>query len=224
MKTIVEARKLNKYFHHPVRFHVLKDISLKIHAGEFSSIIGPSGSGKSTLLYALSSLDRDYEGIVEIEGTDLQELSNHKLAKLRNSSIGFIFQFHYLLNDFSALDNVMLPGLKLGILEQDELKQKAMDKLKLLGISDQADKKVNRLSGGQQQRVSIARALINDPKIIFCDEPTGNLDSKNAHIVFDMLHELTRDLDQTILMVTHDDSLSSKTDRQIKLFDGKIVD
>lgn len=223
MNTVLEATDLNKYFYQPVRFHVLRDINLQIYAGEFASIIGPSGSGKSTLLYVLSSLDREYEGTVTIDNTDLKELTNQKLAHLRNRSIGFIFQFHYLLNDFTALDNVMLPGLKLGELEHTEIEKQAMEKLDLLGIADQAGKKVNRLSGGQQQRVSIARALINDPKIIFCDEPTGNLDSKNANIVFDLLKELTRKFDQTILMVTHDDRFSSKTDRQIQILDGRIV-
>ncbi|MFN1834635.1 ABC transporter ATP-binding protein [Balneola sp. MJW-20] len=223
MKKILEAKNLNKYFHQPVEFHVLKDINLSVYSGEFASIIGPSGSGKSTLLYTLSSLDREYEGHVLFNDIELRSLSNQKLARLRNRSIGFIFQFHYLLADFTALDNVMLPGLKLGELSNEELEDKAMKKLELLGISDQALKKVNKLSGGQQQRVSIARALINEPRIIFCDEPTGNLDSRNAHVVFDMLKNLTREFDQTILMVTHDDSFSSETDRQIRLLDGKIV-
>ena len=222
-KTVLEARHLNKYFHEPVEFHVLKDINLTIKSGEFASIIGPSGSGKSTLLYVLSSLDRDYEGDVLFNNIELKSLTNHKMAHLRNKSIGFIFQFHYLLADFTALDNVMLPGLKLGELTHEELEEKAMEKLDLLGIADQAKKRVNRLSGGQQQRVSISRALINEPRIIFCDEPTGNLDSKNATTVFDMLKNLTREFDQTILMVTHDDFFSSKTDRQIQLLDGKIV-
>lgn len=224
MKKVIEAKHLNKYFYKPVEFHVLKDIDLSIYSGEFAAIVGPSGSGKSTLLYALSSLDREYEGEVLFNDIELKTLTNQKLAYLRNRSIGFIFQFHYLLADFTALDNVMLPGLKLGELPPEELEEKAMQKLDLLGIADQAMKKVNRLSGGQQQRVSIARALINEPRIIFCDEPTGNLDSKNAMVVFDMLKNLTREYDQTILMVTHDDSFSSKTDRQIQLLDGKIID
>ncbi|PWN06411.1 ABC transporter ATP-binding protein [Rhodohalobacter mucosus] len=222
MSNVVEAIDVNKYFREPVEFHVLKDINLTIESGEFVSIIGPSGSGKSTLLYVLSSLDRDYEGSVHIDGTELKTLTNHKLSTLRNKSIGFIFQFHYLLSDFTALDNVMLPGLKLGELSHEELEEKAMEKLDLLGIADQAGKKINLMSGGQQQRVSVARALINEPRIIFCDEPTGNLDSENASIVFDMLKKLTRSFDQTILMVTHDDTYSSKTDRQIRMLDGRI--
>ena len=207
-----------------MEFHVLKEINLTVRSGEFAAIVGPSGSGKSTLLYVLSSLDREYEGEVIFGDVELKTLSNRKLARLRNRSIGFIFQFHYLLADFTALDNVMLPGLKLGELPHEELKEKAMQKLELLGIADQATKRVNKLSGGQQQRVSIARALINEPQIIFCDEPTGNLDSKNALIVYDMLKNLTREFDQTILMVTHDDSYLSEIDRQIQLLDGKILD
>ena len=207
-----------------MEFHVLKEINLSVFSGEFAAIVGPSGSGKSTLLYVLSSLDREYEGDVIFGDVELKSLSNKKLALLRNRSIGFIFQFHYLLADFTALDNVMLPGLKLGELPHEELEEKAMQKLELLGIADQATKRVNKLSGGQQQRVSIARALINEPKIIFCDEPTGNLDSKNALIVYDMLKNLTREFDQTILMVTHDDSYLSEIDRQIHLLDGKILD
>ena len=203
---------------------MLKEINLTVRSGEFAAIVGPSGSGKSTLLYVLSSLDREYEGEVIFGDVELKTLSNRKLARLRNRSIGFIFQFHYLLADFTALDNVMLPGLKLGELPHEELEEKAMQKLELLGIADQATKRVNKLSGGQQQRVSIARALINEPQIIFCDEPTGNLDSKNALIVYDMLKNLTREFDQTILMVTHDDSYLSEIDRQIQLLDGKILD
>ena len=224
MKKVLETKELNKYFYTPVEFHVLKEINLSIYSGEFAAIVGPSGSGKSTLLYVLSSLDREYEGQVLFNDVEFKSLPNHELAHLRNKSIGFIFQFHYLLADFTALDNVMLPGLKLGELTHDDLEHRAMQKLELLGISDQASKRVNRLSGGQQQRVSVARALINEPRIIFCDEPTGNLDSKNAMNVFNLLKNLTREFDQTILMVTHDDSLSSKTDRQIQLLDGKIID
>lgn len=224
MAKVLEAKNLNKYFHKPVDFHVLKEINLTINSGEFVSIIGPSGSGKSTLLYVLSSLDREYQGQVFLKDIELKTLTNHKMAHLRNKSIGFIFQFHYLLADFTALDNVMLPGMKLGELPHEDLEDRALQKLDLLGIADQANKRINRLSGGQQQRVSVARALINDPRIIFCDEPTGNLDSKNASVVFDMLKNLTREFDQTILMVTHDDSFSSKTDRQIQLLDGKIID
>jgi lipoprotein-releasing system ATP-binding protein len=218
---ILEARNLDKFFYTPVEFHVLKDINIQVEKGEFVSIVGSSGSGKSTLLYTLSSLDTDYQGEVIIDNTVLRTLNNDQLARLRNKSIGFIFQSHYLLTEFSAIDNVMLPGLKLGERSKQELTAAALEKLELLGIRDQAHKVVNKLSGGQQQRVAIARALINNPKIIFCDEPTGNLDSKNAQIVFDLLRELTHEFNQTILMVTHDESY--KTDRKIRIHDGKVV-
>ena len=218
---ILEAKGVNKYFYGPSDLHVLKDINICVEKGEFVSIVGSSGSGKSTLLYTLSSLDTDYEGEVIIDHVPLHSLNSTQLARLRSKSIGFIFQSHYLLADFTALDNVMLPGLKLGILSKEELHKVAMDKLELLGIKDQAHKFINKLSGGQQQRVAIARALINNPKIIFCDEPTGNLDSKNTQIVFDLLKELANEFDQTILMVTHNESF--KTDRFIRLHDGVIV-
>ncbi len=218
---LLAANHLDKFFYEPVKFHVLKDINIRVEEGEFVSIVGSSGSGKSTLLYTLSSLDTDYEGEVIIDKTVLRSLDNDQLAQLRNRSIGFIFQSHYLLADFSAIDNIMLPGLKLGKLSKPELHEAALEKLDLLGIKDQAYKAVNKLSGGQQQRVAIARALINDPRIIFCDEPTGNLDSKNARIVFDLLKELAHSFNQTILMVTHDESY--QTDRQIRLHDGKVV-
>lgn len=220
-KTILEARHLDKYFYEPVKFHVLKDINITVEEGEFVSIVGSSGSGKSTLLYTLSSLDTDYDGEVIIDKIALDSLDGDQLARLRNRAIGFIFQSHYLLKDFTAIDNVMLPGLKLGKLSEEDLRTAALEKMELLGIRDQAEKAVNTLSGGQQQRVAIARALINDPKIIFCDEPTGNLDSKNARLVFDLLNELAHDFNQTILMVTHDESY--KTDRQIRLHDGAVI-
>lgn len=220
-KTILEARHVNKYFYEPVRFHVLKDINITVKEGEFVSIVGSSGSGKSTLLYTLSSLDTDYEGEVLIDGTVLNSLRNDQLASLRNRSVGFIFQSHYLLKDFTAIENVMLPGLKLGKLSKDDLQTAALEKMGFLDIKDQADKAINTLSGGQQQRVAIARALINNPKIIFCDEPTGNLDSKNARIVFDLLKTLAHNFNQTIVMVTHDESY--QTDRQIRLHDGEVI-
>jgi len=221
-KPILEARQLDKFFHEPVKFHVLKNINLQVEEGEFISIVGSSGSGKSTLLYTLSTLDTDYEGEVLIDQKILHTLNNDQLAHLRNASIGFIFQSHYLLSDFTVIDNIMLPALKLGQRPKPAIREAALEKMDLLGIRDQADKAVNKLSGGQQQRVAIARALINDPKVIFCDEPTGNLDSNNARLVFDLLKELAHRFHQTILMVTHDESY--KTDRQIRLHDGEIVE
>ena len=223
MDTIaLRAKGINKFFHDPVTFQVLKNISFEVQKKEFVSIVGKSGCGKSTLLYVLSTMDTDYEGELEINGKKVTGLSLNDLARIRNSSIGFVFQFHYLLPDFTCLKNVMIPGLKLGKLSHEEVEHKAMERLKMLGVGDQANKKAGKLSGGQQQRIAIARALINDPAIIMCDEPTGNLDSKNTRIVFDMFRELTKEFGQTIIAVTHDEDFAERSDRIIEMADGEI--
>lgn len=223
MEAILETKQLSKYFYDPVEFQALKNIDLVIPKGQFAAIMGSSGSGKSTLLYVLSTLDTQYKGKLLLEGEDLSIKSKNELAEIRNEKIGFVFQFHYLLPEFTVLENVMLPALKLAKLEQKQIEANAMNKLKMLGLEDQALKKANKLSGGQQQRAAIARALINDPKIIFGDEPTGNLDSKNADIVFEILKELKEKYNQTILIVTHDTNFANKTDRIIRLHDGEVV-
>ncbi|MDI9337142.1 MAG: ABC transporter ATP-binding protein [Alphaproteobacteria bacterium] len=222
-KIILEAQNIEKYFYDPVKFQVLKKISFKAYQGEFLTLIGKSGSGKSTLLYCLSTMDTDYSGKIIIDGKTITGLKSNALANLRNSSIGFVFQFHYLLPEFSCLKNVMLPALKLKKYSYKEVEQKAYDSLKLLDLKDQALKPASKLSGGQQQRVSIARALINQPKIIMCDEPTGNLDSKNTNIVFDIFKQLAHDNNQTIIAVTHDNDFAQKSDRTIELADGEII-
>jgi lipoprotein-releasing system ATP-binding protein len=223
MSTILETKNLSKSFHDPVEFKALKNIDLVIPEGQFASIMGSSGNGKSTLLYVLSTLDTQYEGHLYLAGEDLSLKSKNELAEIRNEKIGFVFQFHYLLPEFTVLENVMLPALKLAKYDQKQIEANAMDKLKMLGLEDQAIKKANKLSGGQQQRAAIARALINDPKIIFGDEPTGNLDSKNAETVFEILQELKNKHNQTILIVTHDLNFAKRTDRIIKLHDGEVV-
>ncbi len=173
MSAILETKNLDKYFRDPVDFQALKKVNIAVERGEFVSIVGSSGSGKSTLLYVLSTLDTDYEGHIFLAGEDLSVKSKNELAEIRNEKIGFVFQFHYLLPEFTVLDNVMLPALKLGKYSDEEIRKRALEKLGMLGLEDQADKKASKLSGGQQQRVAIARALINDPQIIFGDEPTG---------------------------------------------------
>ncbi|MEM7039012.1 MAG: ABC transporter ATP-binding protein, partial [Bacteroidota bacterium] len=203
--------------------HVLKDINFEVQKGEFLALMGKSGSGKSTLLYVLSTMDTDFKGELTINGTRLNGKLQNELSAFRNEHIGFVFQFHYLLPEFTALDNVMLPALKLGRLPKEEIREKALGHLHLLGIADQAEKKASRLSGGQQQRVAIARALINDPAIIMGDEPTGNLDSKNTQIVFDIFRELAQERGQTIIAVTHDDDFAANCDRVIELSDGMVV-
>jgi lipoprotein-releasing system ATP-binding protein len=221
--TILETKNVNKFFNQPTKFHVLKDISFNVQKGEFLSMIGKSGSGKSTLLYILSTMDTDYSGELFIENKLVTGYSNDKLADLRNEKIGFVFQFHYLLPEFSSLRNVMIPALKLGKYSEQEIEQRAYEKLDILGLKDQALKPSSKLSGGQQQRVAIARALINDPLIIMGDEPTGNLDSKNTKIVFDIFQELTKNFGQTIIAVTHDEDFAKKSDRIIEMKDGTIL-
>ena len=223
MKHILEAKNINKYFRKPVLFHVLKDINFTVDRGEFVSIMGKSGCGKSTLLYILSTMDTDYEGDLFFNGVKLTGQTRQDLTKVRNEDIGFVFQFHYLLSEFTVLDNVMLPARKLGIKSYDEIKKDALDKLELLGIADQAYKKASRISGGQKQRVAIARALINDPKIIMGDEPTGNLDSKNSENVFNILRDLSNTQGLSLLVVTHDMDFANKTDRIIEMEDGRII-
>ncbi len=223
MNPILETKNINKYFLEPVKFHVLKNISIQLNKKEFVSIMGKSGCGKSTLLYILSTMDTDYEGELIIDGQNMSNQNKDDLARIRNEKIGFIFQFHYLLPEFTVLKNVMLPALKLGKDNTDQIKKNAMEKLEILGIADQANKKAYRISGGQKQRVAIARSLINNPKIIMGDEPTGNLDSKNSEIVFDVLRKLSSEFDMSMLIVTHDHDFAKKTDRIIEMEDGFIL-
>jgi len=220
---ILEAKNINKYFHDPVTVKVLSDINFSVNKGEFVSVTGRSGCGKSTLLYILSTMDTDYEGELLIDG---ESMTNHKeavLAKVRNEKIGFVFQFHYLLNEFSVLKNVMLPGLKLNKYSAKEVEQRALEKLDMLDIKKLANKKASQISGGEKQRVAIARALINDPHIIMGDEPTGNLDKKNSLLVFDIFKRLCDEFNQTLLIVTHDNSFAENTNRIIEMEDGKII-
>ncbi len=220
---ILKTSNINKSFHDPTDFQVLKNIEFEVKKGEFLSMIGKSGSGKSTLLYILSTMDTDYTGKLYIDNQLTTGLSTDKLAEIRNEKIGFVFQFHYLLAEFSCLKNIMIPALKLGKYSEKEIEARAYQKLEILGLQDQALKPASKLSGGQQQRVAIARALINDPIIIMGDEPTGNLDSKNTGIVFDIFQDLTKNYGQTIIAVTHDEDFAHKSDRIIEMKDGEIL-
>jgi lipoprotein-releasing system ATP-binding protein len=221
--TVLQTVQLNKFYRGAVMFQALKNINFVLKAGEFVSVVGPSGSGKSTLLYVLSTMDSDYQGDIYFDGELLRKKNANELAEIRNEKIGFVFQFHYLLPEFTAIENVMLPALKLGRYSYEEIREQALEKLNLLGLGMIAEKKANTLSGGQQQRVAIARALINHPKIIMGDEPTGNLDSKNADAVYDIFRMLNQQFNLTFLIVTHDMNFAQKTDRTVFLKDGEII-
>jgi lipoprotein-releasing system ATP-binding protein len=222
----METLKVNnivKYFYEPEKFQVLKDISFSARKGEFLALVGKSGSGKSTLLYVLSTMDTDYAGNVVINEETMTGKTQNELSAFRNKHIGFVFQFHYLLPEFTVLENVMLPALKLKRLPRPEIEQKAYSHLETLDLKDQALKLASKLSGGQQQRAAIARALINDPSIIMGDEPTGNLDSKNSQTVFDIFRDIASQGQQTIIAVTHDEDFAANCDRVLELSDGRLV-
>ena len=223
MSVVLEAKHINKYFKKPVDFHVLRDISFQIKKGEFVSIMGKSGCGKSTLLYILSTMDTDYEGELYLNNQLITGQNRTHLSYLRNKHIGFVFQFHYLLSEFSVLENVMLPAKKLAEKSLQEIEQNALQKLKILNIEHLAYKKASQVSGGEKQRVAIARALINNPSIIMGDEPTGNLDSHNAENVFNIFKQLSVKQGLSLLIVTHDEDFAKKTDRIIQMGDGKIL-
>ena len=220
---VLEAKNIDKFFYNPTKTQVLKKVSFGIEKGEFVSIVGKSGCGKSTLLYILSTMDTDYQGELYMDGETISGRPKNYLAHIRNAKIGFVFQFHYLLNEFSVLENVLIPGLKLGLHSRDELEHRAMEKLKFFDMQDHALKRANQLSGGQKQRVAIARALINDPVLIMGDEPTGNLDKKNSDIVFHKFREMAQQFKQTMLIVTHDPEFADGTDRTIEMEDGKVI-
>jgi len=222
-ETILQAINIYKEFHDPVTVPVLQDINFSVNKSEFVAITGKSGCGKSTLLYILSTMDTGYKGELFIDSEPMKNKKEAQLAAIRNQKIGFVFQFHYLLNEFTVLQNVMLPGLKLNRFTAKEVEHRAMEKLTMLGIEKLALKNANRVSGGEKQRVAIARALINDPVIIMGDEPTGNLDKKNTEIVFDIFKQLSDEFKQTLLIVTHDEAFAKKTNRIIEMEDGRII-
>ncbi|MSQ38868.1 MAG: ABC transporter ATP-binding protein [Chitinophagaceae bacterium] len=201
---------------------VLKGVSLELKRGELVSIVGPSGAGKSTLLYIVSSLEKADKGQVFFEGQDITQLSETALAHYRNQKIGFVFQFHHLLPEFTAIENVSIPGW-IAKMPSKQIQQKAMELLDFMGLSDKMDKKPHSLSGGEQQRVAVARALLNSPAIIFADEPTGNLDSENANALHQLFIRLRNEMNQSFLIVTHNESLASLSNRSLTMKDGKFL-
>jgi len=200
---------------------VLRGVDIDIKMGEIVSIVGSSGAGKSTLLHILGTLDRADRGAVKLNDAEINSLQGKKLADFRNKNIGFIFQFHHLLPEFTALENVCIPGWLAGR-KRKEVENKANELLNLLGLSERLENKPNQMSGGEQQRVAVARALINDPSIVFADEPTGNLDSANAKELHQLFFALRNKFNQTFLMVTHNEELAQLSDRVLHMKDGKI--
>ena len=218
---LLEAQNITRRL--PEGVTLVADASLKVERGEFIAITGPSGSGKSSLLYLLGLLDRPTEGRVLLEGRDTASLSAAELASLRLAHLGFVFQFHFLLPEFSTLDNVLIPIRRLGRLKDAAARAQAMKLLEALGMAEAAAKLPEQLSGGMRQRAAIARALANDPAIILADEPTGNLDTRNAAAVFDIFQRLAAEEGRAILVVTHDAELAKRANRRIHLVDGRIV-
>lgn len=201
---------------------VLKGVSVNINQGEIVSIVGASGAGKTTLLQILGTLDKSDSGAVYYDNIDVMSLSNKKLAQFRNENIGFIFQFHHLLPEFTAIENVCIPAY-LGKKNKKETEAKAKELLSKLGLSNRIDHKPSELSGGEQQRVAVARALINNPKVILADEPSGNLDSANAQELHNLFFQLRDEMGQTFVIVTHNNELANLSDRKIEMKDGKMV-
>jgi lipoprotein-releasing system ATP-binding protein len=221
-RPILACYELRKVFNGQVPTEALRGITLQFRRGEFASIVGPSGSGKSTLLYLLSGLEKPTSGRVEFDGVDLTTLNERALAEFRNRRMGFVFQFHFLLPEFTATENVAMPLLIAGV-NRKEAMEKAAELLKRFGLGHRLRHYPSQLSGGEQQRVAIARALVNDPDILFCDEPTGMLDSKNAQALYELLREVNTERGQTILVVTHEREFAQRTDRIIQLQDGQVI-
>ncbi len=216
---MIEIKGITKSFG---ELQVLKGLDLTIYKGEVVSIVGPSGAGKTTLLQIMGTLDKADAGSVVINGVEVGSLKEKELAAFRNKQIGFVFQFHQLLPEFTALENVMMPAL-IGGMSSDKAMRKAKETLAFLGLAERASHKPAELSGGEKQRVAVARALINDPAVIFADEPSGSLDSKNKEELHQLFFDLREKLGQTFVIVTHDEGLAQLTDRTIHMMDGRIV-
>ena len=219
---ILELKNVNKIYGTEIKNQVLYDINLSFEEGSFNSIIGQSGSGKSTLLNIIGTLDQATTGDVRINGVDVKNMSSNELADLRNQTIGFVFQFHYLLPEFTAIENVLMPYQIQNKKITKEIVKRAEDTMKLVGLEKVIHNPATKMSGGQQQRTAIARALINRPKIILADEPTGNLDSDSTENIYELLRSINKELGTTFLIITHDRRIAEKTDRIVEIKDGRI--
>lgn len=222
MKNILELKSINKIYGNEIKTQVLYDINLSFEEGTFNSIIGQSGSGKSTLLNIIGTLDKPTSGDIVVAGADTASMSINQLSALRNDTIGFVFQFHYLLPEFTALENVLMPyEIKNGKVTK-EIISKANELLKLVGLENVSNNLATKMSGGQQQRTAIARALINNPKIILADEPTGNLDSDSTETIYELLRNINKEFGTTFIIITHDNRIAKKADRIVEIKDGRV--
>jgi lipoprotein-releasing system ATP-binding protein len=223
MDNILELKKITKYYGKKIKTQVLFGMDLEIKKGSFNSIIGQSGSGKSTLLNIIGTLDNASEGDVIINGKNIKNFNKKQLASLRNETMGFIFQFHYLLPEFTVLENILIPYRIQNKKVNKEILGKAEELIELVGLTNVKNNLATNLSGGQQQRTAIARALINQPKLILADEPTGNLDSDTTDQIYDLMRDINKKYATTFIVITHDQSVAEKTDRIIEIKDGKII-
>ena len=223
MDNIVELKEITKIYGDKVKTQVLHGLNLSIGKGSFNSIIGQSGSGKSTLLNILGTLDRPSGGEIIINGVNTKAMSSNQLAKLRNETLGFIFQFHFLLPEFTALENVLMPYRIMGKKIDDKVMERANELIDLVGLTKVKNNLATQMSGGQQQRTAIARSLMNNPSIILADEPTGNLDSDTTEQIYDLMRMINKKYQTTFIIITHDQSVAEKTDRIIEIKDGRIL-
>ena len=223
MANVVELKNVDKIYRGAIDTQVLFDINLTFEEGSFNSLVGESGSGKSTLLNIIGTLDKPTRGEVKIAGNRINDLSKDKLAELRNTTIGFVFQFHYLLPEFTAIENVLMPYSISKKQPAKSVAKRAEELFDMLNISTVRNNPASKMSGGQQQRTAIARALINNPKIVLADEPTGNLDSENTATIYKIFREINQQYGTTFLIVTHDRRIAEQTDRIVEIKDGKIV-
>lgn len=219
---VIELKNIDKFYYTGVATQVLFDVNLQLRQGSFNSIVGPSGSGKSTLMNLIGTLDKPTKGEIYIDAKRTDKMTKKELAELRNKTIGFVFQFHYLLPEYTALENVLLPHRISKEKVTYETKKRALDLLKFIGIEDVKNNLANNMSGGQQQRTAIARALMNNPKILLADEPTGNLDTDSTDNVYELFREINEEFKTTIIVITHERRIAEKTDRIIEIRDGRI--